>query len=155
MKVQTAAAAVLLTAALGGCSQTPWVYDRPGATLAQVRGDQADCQELAGREPGQFIPTQPTLAGAAGAGAIGGVADVIREAKAAEACMAQRGYVEATLTPEQAQAVKSARRGAERDAAVQAVMYSNEDAQAEPINSGDAYVPHTSLNHSPSPDSEL
>ena len=72
----------------------------------------------------EHLAAQGTVAGAAGAGAIGGLAKSIQEAKAAGACMAQR------LCPEDADgggdASRQVRRGAARDAALQAAMDADE-----------------------------
>jgi len=118
--------ALLLT----GCAASGTILDRPGATVALVRADHDTCHELVKRQPEMFIPPQGSLAGAAAAGAIAGVAGVIQEEKAVDVCMAQRGYVDRTLTDEEKRRITATPRGPARDAALDAVMRANDAAPA-------------------------
>lgn len=114
------------TMLLSGCAGTGTIIDRPSATVAQVRADHDSCHEAVKRQPELYVPPQGTLAGAAGASAIAGVSEVLSEERAIDVCMAQRGYVERTLTAEEKQRIAAAPRGPSRDAAVNAVMLSND-----------------------------
>lgn len=113
---------------LAGCSNTITLEDRPGATIAQSRADHDACHEEVRRQPDIYVQPQSTLAGSAGAGAIAGVASVVQEERAVGECMAQRGYVKRTLTPDETKAVRAASGGAAREGALDEMMQANDPA---------------------------
>jgi hypothetical protein len=116
----------LVVAFLSACSSTVTVEDRPGATNAQSDADHQTCHELVKRQPELYVPPQTGFAGAAGAGAIAGVASVVQEERAVGVCMARLGYSKRTLTVEETKAIRAAPRGAHREAILDAIMRAND-----------------------------
>lgn len=97
-------AAVVLT---GCATRDPFVHTRPTVSQSELLGDIESCQTLA-RTGGTaangmpYNPALPSQAGAAlGAGFAQGMAQAQAQQTGYERCMADRGYLQTTLTPEE------------------------------------------------------
>lgn len=122
------ATAVLLVGVvvLAGCSSTITIEDKPGATLAQAQADHEICHDMVKREPDRYVPAQNSVGAAAAAGAVVGVMSVVQEERAVDVCMAQLGYVDRTLTPDETSAVRAVPKGPARTAVVDRIMKAND-----------------------------
>jgi len=118
--------AVLLVAvaALSGCAtRAPFAHTLLGATGDQILADTTSCQELSRTgtytPPGSAVPN-PALsspsAAAFGSGFAEGLAKGQAQRVAYERCMADRGYLQTTMTPEERAAYRALKTVDERKA---------------------------------------
>lgn len=112
---------VAVLATLAGCaSQGTTMHTRLGVAPDMLFADVESCQQIArtGGPSTQSAPHNPALssqAGAAfGAGLVEGYAKAQAQNTAYEGCMAQRGYLKTTLTPEERTAFRALRTVDER-----------------------------------------
>lgn len=113
----------LAAAVLTGCAtRDPFVHTRPLVSQSDLLGDIESCQALArtggvGSIGMPYNPALPSQAGAAlGAGFAQGMAQAQAQQTGYERCMADRGYLQTTLTPEELSAYRALRTEDERNA---------------------------------------
>lgn len=108
MKVGILIPICLVTGLLTGCAtRDPFVHTRPLVSQSELMGDIDSCQALsrsraAGPNGTSYNPALGSQAGAAlGAGFAQGMAQAQAQQAGYERCMADRGYLQTTLTPEE------------------------------------------------------
>ena len=117
-----AAVAAVTIVALGGCAtRAPFVHVRPLVSQAELVGDIQACQTLArtGGSSSTGMPYNPALPSQAGAALGAGIGQGIAQAQAQqvgyERCMADRGYLQTTLTAEELAEFRALKTPAERE----------------------------------------
>ncbi|MDI1328422.1 MAG: hypothetical protein PSV23_16655 [Brevundimonas sp.] len=119
MVVSSALAAVVLN---GCATRDPFVHTRPLVSQSELLGDIDRCQALArtggaGANGMPYNPALPSQAGAAlGAGIGQGIAQAQAQQTGYERCMADRGYLQTTLTADELTAYRALKTEDERKA---------------------------------------
>jgi hypothetical protein len=115
-----------LVATVSACAtQAPFVHTKTSISEGELFADSQACQAMAksggasGSAPA-YNPALPSQAGAAfGAGIAQGIAQARAQKVGYETCMAERGYLQTTLTPAELKAYRALRTEAERKAWMQ------------------------------------
>lgn len=108
---------------MAGCAtQAPFAHTRPLVSEAQLFSDTDACQQLArtGGAAPNGVPYNPALPSQAGAALGAGLAQGFAEGQAIrtgyERCMADRGYLQTTLLPDELSAFRALRSEEQRKA---------------------------------------